>query len=280
MNRRVLPVLITAAALALTGCAAGTPDAGGDDATAEPSQPALRWAAVTGEPPISFTDDKGQSIGMDPDLARAIAAQMNRDVEVIPEAFQNSLLGLDAKRLDVVGGASLNPDRMEKYEMVPYSLGAYGFITRADGPDFGDDMEEDLCGYTIAMNAGDVFIPMLQEIGAACVANGKEALEVAEFPDATANGLAVQSGRADAWAGPTIALGWAAKQDEGKWKRTGADWGQVTIGFVTNKGSGLAEEMAAAINALIADGTYKEIMASYGLEDNMITESSVNPSLD
>jgi polar amino acid transport system substrate-binding protein len=239
----------------------------------------MRWAAVTGEPPISFTDDKGGSIGMDPDLARAIAEQMKRDVEVIPEAFQNSLLGLDAKRLDVVGGASLNKERMEKYEMVPYSLGAYGFLTRADGPDIGDDMETDLCGLTIAMNAGDVFIPMLRETGEKCVAAGKENLTVAEFPDATANGLAVQSKRADAWAGPTIALGWAAKQDSGKWKRTGAEWGQVTIGFVTNKGSGLAAPMAAAINELIENGTYKKIMASYGLEANMITESAVNPPM-
>ncbi len=279
MNRRVLPILITAAALALTGCASAGASTD-PSADVPPPQPTLRWAAVTGEPPISFTDDAGESIGMDPDLARAIAEQMQRDVEVIPEAFQNSLLGLDAKRLDVVGGASLNPERMEKYEMVPYSLGAYGFLTRADGPDVGDDMETDLCGLTIAINAGDVFIPMLRETGDKCVADGKEGITVSEFPDATANGLAVQSQRADVWAGPTIALGWAAKQDEGKWKRTGAEWGQVTIGFVTNKGSGLAEPMAAAINELIKNGTYEKIMSSYGLEANMITESSVNPSLD
>ncbi len=121
MNRRVLPILITAAALALTGCASA--GASTDPSEDVPAEATLRWAAVTGEPPISFTDDGGESVGMDPDLARAIAEQMQREVEVIPEAFQNSLLGLDAKRLDVVGGASLNPERMEKYEMVPYSLG-------------------------------------------------------------------------------------------------------------------------------------------------------------
>jgi len=278
MRRSSSAAVLTAVAMVvLAGCAGSSEDPEGS--TEPTSDETLLWAAVTGEPPISFTDANGTPIGMDPDLARAIAAKMGVGVEVMPEAFQNSLLGLDAKRIDVVGGASITEARIEKYDMVPYSTGAYGMLTRADnGADIPDSLDE-LCGFTLAINAGDVMIPMLQELSEACTAAGEPAITVSEFPDATANGLAVQSSRADAWVGPTIAQGYTAKVDQGKWERTGPVWGNATIGFVTQKGAGLAERIADAINELIADGTYEEIMSTYGLTDNMITKATVNPDL-
>lgn len=275
MRRNTSIVALTVAAVLLAGCASGSNPTGSESAS---SNETLKWAAVSGEPPISFTDSAGEPIGMDPDLARAIAEKIGVGVDVTPEAFQNSLLGLDANRLDVVGGAGITAERIKKYDMASYSTGAYGMIIANGGEAIPDSMEE-LCGLTLAINAGDVFIPMLQEESATCTSAGKEAITVSEFPDATANGLAVQSGRADAWIGPTIALNYAVKADGGKWERSGPEWGQQTIGFVTTKGSGLAEKIASAINELIADGTYQEIMAEYGLEENGITESVVNPSV-
>lgn len=272
-----LSVLVAVGGLVLAGCApADTPGGEASDGPAPAEK--LRWAAVTGEPPVSYTDDGGKTVGMDPDLARAIAAEMGADVEVIAESFQNSLLGIDADRLDVVGGASITAERMKKYDMVPYHVGAYGMATSAEGADIPDSLDE-LCGVTLAINAGDVMIPMFKEKSDACTAAGKEPIVVDEFPDATANGLAVQSGRADAWVGPTIALNYTAKADAGKWKRTGPEWGTTMIGFVTQKGSGLGEKIADAINGLIEDGTYEEIMSSYGLEANMIDEATLNPDV-
>ena len=96
------------------------------------------------------------------------------------------------------------------------------------------------------------------------------------FPDQGAIQLAVKSDRVDA-AALTIANGSYAAKKGGGLKITGPKFAVTTEGFTLKKGSDLAEHLENAMNALIADGTYAEILKRYGLEDGAIKMAEVNP---
>ena len=47
-------------------------------------------------------------------------------------------------------------------------------------------------------------------------------------------------------------------------------------GFAVQKGSGMAEAVQEALQALIDDGTYLEILTKAGFEAGAITEATIN----
>jgi len=50
------------------------------------------------------------------------------------------------------------------------------------------------------------------------------------------------------------------------------------VGFVTAKGSPLSKVLSDAVNKLIADGTYAEILTKWGITGYGVTASRVNPT--
>ena len=69
---------------------------------------------------------------------------------------------------------------------------------------------------------------------------------------------------------------YAVKQSNGAFKLVGESYDNAPYGIAVPKDSGLAQPMVDAIKALIADGTYKEILTKWGVESGAITDPQVN----
>ncbi|MEI6602520.1 MAG: ABC transporter substrate-binding protein [Clostridia bacterium] len=107
MKRRILltvVALVLAIGMLLTGCAAQTPTG--------TAMTVLRVGIDNTYPPMEFTDDSGNTVGFDIDLANAIAAKLNVKVEYVPTAWKSIFTGLDTNKYDcIISSLSITDER-------------------------------------------------------------------------------------------------------------------------------------------------------------------------
>ena len=74
--------------------------------------------------PYSFYDEKGELVGYDVDIAKAVAKNLNLQIEFLTAPWDAMLAAFDAGKADVVfNQVSINEDRKKKYDMsVPYTM--------------------------------------------------------------------------------------------------------------------------------------------------------------
>jgi len=98
--------------------------------------------------------------------------------------------------------------------------------------------------------------------------------------DAAAQDLAIQSGRADATFGPNASAAYKAATN-GQTKLVGIVNGgwplTANIAVGTKKDNGLAAAYAEALNGVIANGKYAQVLARWGLSAEKVDKSLVNP---
>lgn len=231
---------------------------------------------VNGYPPYAYQSG-GNTIGIDPDLSKALSGPFGQPISIQVVSFENSLLGVQKGTFFMVTGADITAVREKTFDMVPYLADHYEFASLASKPAIGTSVT-DLCGLTISTVAADSSIPILKSDSNTCTSAGKKPITVTTFPDQGSGVLAVESGRADATTATVTNLGYLSTQAPGKFRLGGPSYDFVYIGLAAQKGNGMGQALAAGINALIANGTYQSILKKYGVEADAITHATVNPN--
>jgi polar amino acid transport system substrate-binding protein len=275
-GRLLAPAIAVTAAIALFG---GTAAA----ATGPVPLPAalkgqtLVSPAVVGYPPYAFLTSANKISGIDPDLSTALSKPLGVTVHLQVASFENSLLGLQRGTYFMVTGSDVTAAREKTLDMVSYLADHYEFMTLASKPALGTTVSA-LCGLTISTVAADSSIAVLQADSKTCTSAGKKAIHVTTFADQGSAVLAVQSGQASATTATVTNLGYVSTQQRGKFRLGGPKYNYVYIGIATKKGNGVAQALAKAINVLIANGTYHNILAKYGVTDDAVPKALVNPN--
>jgi polar amino acid transport system substrate-binding protein len=280
--------LALVSALALSACA-GAEDADSDESPAAQAGAgsialptgyegrALVPTVLTNYAPLGFTDADGELTGLDYDFAEAIGEELGVEVEIVGNSWENGLLGIDGDKYDWTGSAAISAERIEKYDMTSYFTSGDALMTSISSPDIGDEAT-DLCGLSVSALSGDAAVDQLTAANATCEAEGLDEIDIRLFPAIPDAQLAAKSGNVDAWYTGVIYAAYIKKEQPGEWKVTGPKLrATVTNGFITRKDSGLAEVLAEAINATIADGTYAEILEKWNISDQAIPAAEVNP---
>ncbi|TWH41969.1 ABC-type amino acid transport substrate-binding protein [Rhodococcus rhodochrous J38] len=228
-------------------------------------------------PPMSFGTGEEPG-GLQPLLVLGLVEQLGKQATLEPTAFANQLVGLDQGKYVLVPGVTPNAERAKRYDFTTFAKDSYTFAA-AEGVDLGDSME-DICGRQVAVQAGDVSISELERFSGECESAGKEPIVINSYPDIPSALLAVRSNREDAVASTTSNLTYLVEQDSaGAIELSGPTFKESPLTFATLKGNGLAEVLKDGIDAMIAEGTYAEILEEAGLSASAITESVVNPPL-
>ena len=99
--------------------------------------------------PFEFENDKGEMVGIDLDLLKAIAEDQGFEYELVVAGFSAATTGLEAGEYDaVIAGMSITDARKEKYDFSePYYDSGVGMAVNADS-DIAS--YEDLNGKTVA----------------------------------------------------------------------------------------------------------------------------------
>jgi polar amino acid transport system substrate-binding protein len=212
-----------------------------------------------------FASDGHTVIGMDADLAKALAAKMGLKANVQNAVFETIIPGLASGKYDI--GASSFTDTKERektVDFVTYANVGESFFTKASG---GTDISSiaDICGKTVAVEKGTTEQDDATKQGAKCKSAGKPGVTVLTFQDQNGANLALQSGRAQLVFADSPPAAYAVKQSNGQFKLVGSEYAAAPYGLAMAKGNGLDKAVLAALKDLMSDGTYQSIFKKWGL---------------
>ncbi|MFF7632800.1 ABC transporter substrate-binding protein [Kitasatospora sp. NPDC008050] len=313
MTRTRLPRLLLAltAALALAGCASATADPGPSAAGSStginltPQQNRISTPKVDSiaalvpadlrsrgtlevvdslgtVPPLDFyaTDDR-TVIGAEPDLATLVAEVLGLKVQFHPESWENVFVGLDSGKYDVgFTNITVTETRKEKYDFATYRLDNLAFEAKK-GADWKVTGPRDVAGRTIGVSSGTNQEKLLLDWSAQDVKDGLKPVKIAYYQNSSDYYLALGSGRIDAWVGPNPTSAFHAAQTGqtqviGTYSGAGADL-QGKIAATVKKGDPLITAVQAALNEVIRNGTYGQVLQRWGLSNEAVASSELNP---
>lgn len=294
--------LITSAALLLTACGSGTDD-GSDTQAAGSSQKipttdvvsSLRTDAaaakllpagtdslslavsVGGTPPgTSYLEDGKTLAGQDVDFAAAVAKVLDIGLKREAASFEAILPALDSGKYDVgVGNFGVTDERRKTIDFVTYINDGQGFATRKDSKLDKVINLAQLCGLNVATGAGTTFEATLEENKHVCSDAGEKAYKVQTYSEQGAIWSSLQQGRSDIVMSTINGLRYAVAQQEGL--KFLNEFHRLDVGFAFKKGTKLAPAFQAAVNKLIADGTYDRILKKWGTTGSAIEKSEISP---
>lgn len=228
-------------------------------------------------PPYEFVaDDNTTIIGMDPDLAAALGAVLGVEIRFETVAFSGIIPAIASERYDLSLLSMFDTrERQEQLDFVDYLIEGTRLVVRAGNPDNLQSLE-DLCGRTVSVLQGSVMLSLLEERQSACA----EPMTIAVAQSTADQLLQLQTKRADA----TLANGSVTQyviDHEG-----GGDLevllnelytpGYMGFGFAKGN-SEVRDAVRAALQSIIEDGTYAEILEFWGATTaNAVAEAGLN----
>ena len=278
------------AALALTGCvdnsapegpaAGGGVEVGVDEAAAAllPADIAEAGKLVVGiDPnyaPNEYKDDAGNPIGWEVDLGDAMAAKLGLTMDYRSSGFDKIIPSITGGTYDI--GLSSFTDNAERQKSVDF-VNYYEAGIQWAQPIGADVDPNNACGLTVAVQA--TTYEETDELPAksdACVAAGNEPINILKFEtqDEATNALAL--GRADAMSADSPITLYAISKVSDKIEPAGETFEVAPYGIALAKDGGLAEAIQAALQSMVDDGTYQEILESWGVEDGAIDTITIN----
>lgn len=238
----------------------------------------LRIGTNGGYPPFEFYDtDNTTVIGADIDLITAVAGLMGVEPVITIGPFAEHITSLKANKQDVViASIGITEERMKEVDFVSYFEGGTSLLVPAGNPQ--SLALDNLCGAVVGVGAGTIYqSTYLPEWDAECAAAGEDPIEVSVFKGNNDATLALTAGQVDAVISDYAPLTYTAKNSGGSMEVLSQQYKPIPWGIAMNKDSELAEAVQLAVQELIDDGTYGQILAEWGIEAGAISTSSVNP---
>jgi polar amino acid transport system substrate-binding protein len=230
--------------------------------------------------PSEFLAEDGQTIiGFDVDLFELVAQKLGLDAQFETAPFDSIIAGVGSGRYEVgVSSFTINPERLQQATMVSYFNAGTQWATRAGNPDGVDP--ENACGLSIAVQRGTVQVDDITARSQACETAGQEPITIDQYDaqsDATA---AVVSGRDVAVLADSPVMAYAVAQTNGQLELLGDIYDSAPYGYVIPQDQAdFAQAVRDAVQALIDDGTYTQVLERWGVQDGAIDDPTVNPTV-
>ncbi|MFE9460078.1 ABC transporter substrate-binding protein [Streptomyces californicus] len=239
-------------------------------------------ASAEASPPLGFyaTDDRTR-IGSEIDIATLVADTLGLKPQFEEVSWENLFVGLDSSKFDaVLSNVTVTEERKEKYDFATYRLDNIAFEAKK-GSGWKVKGPADVAGKKISVSSGTNQEKILVDWSEENVRAGREPVDITYFQKDTDYYLALQSGRIDAHLGPSPSAAYhvaTAGQSEiiGQLSGAGGDL-QGKIAATTKKDSGLVKAYAAAIDHIIRNGSYGEVLKRWGLSGEAVERSEINP---
>jgi len=227
--------------------------------------------------PDEFIASNGSTIvGMDADLATAISQTLGLKPKLINATFDTIIPGIQSGKYDM--GASSFTDtiaRQKVVDFVDYFTAGEGFYVKTGSPLAFNGLTT-LCGHTVAVEDGTTEQTDAQTTAKTCTKGGKPTVTVLSFGNQSQANLAVSSGRADVGFADSQVAGYIVATSNGVFQNSGTAFEVAPYGLALPKGNGMATPVQGAVNLLISNGIYKQILTKWGVESGAVTKSVVN----
>ena len=241
----------------------------------------IKAGSITNSPPmISYASDGTTLQGAIVDLAAAMSRQMGRTIAFESIPFKGLLPAMEAKRIDIT--FTLMNDTPEREKVIDFvdffNLGTMLLIQKGN-PQHVDSLET-LCGKTVSTVQGSTQVALVDETNAKCSAAGKPAIDNLQYAQPSDARLQVQTGHVAAFLGNTPVMVYLAKTaGDGTIFDVvrGHEYQPVPLGIgVAKSNTALRDALQKSLDALIADGTYRQILEKHGVESGAVTSATIN----
>lgn len=259
--RKLLPTLVTSFAMA--GFAAQAQDCPTDLGLVEEGKLTMSINATI--PPRQFIDDSGNLQGLHPDLGNEIARRLCLEPKYMNVGFEVQIPGLANQRWDMINtGMYYNTDRAKIMRMVPYVVNALAIVVEPGNP-LDVDGYADLAGEPVGTEIAGFADNLIRTINEEQVAEGMDSMEIQAFNSFAEAFAALGAGQVRAVFGPDATAAYYAERGAFDVGASGLNPGlPSSFGFDGNTGEALSEAVAQVLRDMAADGTYNELMSSYG----------------
>ena len=193
-------------------------------------------------------------------------------------SFDSIIAGVGSGKYEAgVSSFTISTERLAEATMVSYFNAGTQWATKADNPEDVDP--DDACGRRVAVQKATVQVDDLTARSQACTAAGKPEITIDQYEGQDEVTAAVVSGKDDAELADSPIVAYAVQQTDGQLELLGEVYDAAPYGYVVPKDrTDFAGVLADALSALIADGTYAEVLENWGVEDGAITAPAVNPA--
>ncbi|NUS11551.1 MAG: ABC transporter substrate-binding protein [Streptomyces sp.] len=298
-----------AGALVLTGCGDQTKD----DSTSSSSTPSASGSAATSATaeslfaklPQKYQDSKviqvgtdasyapmeqtkeGQIVGIDPDLGAALGAKLGVTFKFTNGKFDGLITSLQTGRSDIVMSAMSDTkarqqgldDKGKKIgngvDFVDYYTSGSSLLVQKGNPK-GVKALADLCGMTVAVQRGTIYEDAFKKQKTSCGAKG---LTIQAFDTDAEAQTRVKAGGAVADLNDTPVAAYIAQSSGGgnDFEVAGAPSDAGPFGIAVSKDDPqLRDALKAAMDAIVADGTYAKILQKWNASTGAITTVAIN----
>jgi polar amino acid transport system substrate-binding protein len=230
--------------------------------------------------PQEFLDANGNPTGADIDIGAEIAKRLGLTEVVNNTVFDTIIEAIASPKCDIILSAmNITAPRVKAVDFIPYFQAGQSFVVSKGNP-ANITKTSDLCGKTVAVEAGTTEVDYLNGAGAyqghglsaSCQAQGLKPITVSTFAKDSDAILALQSGHADAYFGDSPVAGYYVAQHPDQFQLSGLTVGVALEGIgVAKTNTQLRDAVQQALISMINDGTYLNILNKYGVASDAIT---------
>jgi len=234
-----------------------------------------------GTPPLSFrADDDKTVIGVEPDLAQLVADVLGLKLDLRASSWENLFLSVENRQFDAgFSNITVTEERKDKYDFATYRKDTIAFEVRAE-KNLAVREAKDIAGLTVGVGAGTNQEQILLRWDQQNKEAGLAPVKFQYYQATSDYYLALQSGRIDAYVGPNPTSAYHVAV-EGKTKIVGTVSGGGTIpadiAAMTKKDDGLVKTLQQALDTVIKNGQYAEVLKRWNLTSEALPASEVNP---
>ncbi len=226
-------------------------------------------------PPNEFVGTDGKTMeGMDIELGNAIAAKLGLKAVFVNAPFDSIIPAIQSGKYEAgISSFTDNKDREKILDFVTYYSAGSSWAAKT-----GSTITPDTaCGKNIAVQKGTVQVDDITARSKTCTDAGKPAIKINQYQSQQDATSTVVSGKNDAMLADSPVTGYAVKTSNGQLVVVGTVYDTAPYGIALPKAKGdFAKAVQGAVNAIIADGTYKTILDKYGAADGGVTTSLIN----
>lgn len=244
------------------------------DALPEDYADGIEIAVFNDWPPDEFVED-GELVGWSVDIAHEMEERLGVPFTYHGTSFDAIIPGLVGGRFDA-GFSSFGstPERLTQLDFVAQRKIGTAFGLPVDS-ELEIATEADACGHAVSVIAGSWDNDLLDQLNTeVCAAQGLDPVEIQQHQNQNSAELAVRSGRADATVASSAKMAYMAQQT-GQFRVSELVMDPVYSNIGVRKGDPLGQVMTDAIQTMIEDGTYEEIMQKWNLADSGMLDHAV-----
>jgi polar amino acid transport system substrate-binding protein len=234
--------------------------------------------------PNEFVAADGRTpVGFDIDIINAVARTMGLEAQIENAGFDSIIPAIGSKYEAGISSFTINPERIQQVNMVSYFTAGSALAVQKGNPDKikADDVAGTaLCGVTVGVQTGTIQQEQLEEVSKTCEAGGNKAIDLLPYDsqaDVTTN---LAGGKLQAMYADSPIVAYSVEQTNGQVEQLGGIDDAAPYGVVVAKNDPeLASAVQAALQKLMDDGTFTQILDAWGQGEGGLSKAEVNPNV-